>query len=260
MKARSLDTPRRTLAKLLQANAHRHHLWDVFADFVELGALAMRNAFDPRGWDQREQRYLGIVKKYERDEVTRFCEAYAALAAAMEDEPGDVLGALFGELELGNAARGQFFTPYELCRLLARLNIGDATRATIAHRGFITAQEPACGAGAMVIALALEMRDAGINYQQHLHVTAIDVDARAVHMAYLQLSLLHVPALIVLGNTLTLEQREVWPTFAHATGLWDGKLRRGYALGTPADAPAAEPLPAPAPIQLGQLDLFGAAA
>ena len=52
------------------------------------------------------------------------------------------------------------------------------------------------------------MQDAEINYQQHLHVTAVDVDSRAAHMAYVQLALLNVPAVVIVGNTLTLEERE----------------------------------------------------
>lgn len=259
MAERSSREHRAVIAKLLQANAHRRHMWDVFADFVEMSALAISNAIDIAQYDEREQRYMQIVKRYEPDEVRRFPQMLGALVEAMEAEPSDVLGALFGELDLGNAARGQFFTPYELCRLLARMCIDDAMRQTIVQRGFVTAQEPAVGAGAMVVALATEMREVGINYQQHLHVTAIDVDSRAVHMAYVQFSLLHIPAVIVLGNTLTLEQREVWRTPAHLMGLWEQKLRRGYSLGTPADR-ADQPQLAPVPIQIGQLELFGAAA
>jgi hypothetical protein len=53
----------------------------------------------------------------------------------------------------------------------------------------------------MVIALAREMLAQSINYQQHLHVSR-----GSVHMAYIQLSLLHVPAVIVHRNTLSLEE------------------------------------------------------
>ena len=52
----------------------------------------------------------------------------------------------------------------------------------------------------MVIALAEAMRAEGINYQRQLHVTAIDIDPRVVHMAYIQFSLLHVPAEVVVGD------------------------------------------------------------
>ena len=117
----------------------------------------------------------------------------------------------------------------------------------------------------MVIAMAEAMGKAGINYQQHLHVVAQDVDTRAVHMCFLQLSLLHIPAIVVLGNTLSLEVREQWFTPAHIMGLWGVKLDRGYALGSAMDdvqalepaTPKAEPPCPPAPKATEeQLSLF----
>src|SRR5579863_8704513 len=50
------------------------------------------------------------------------------------------------------------------------------------------------------------------HYQKHLHVTAVDVDPKCVHMTYLQLSLLHVPAIVVHGNSLSLEEFGHWYT------------------------------------------------
>jgi hypothetical protein len=79
-------------------------------------------------------------------------------------------------------------------------------------------------------------------------------------MTFLQLSLLHVPAIVIVGNTLSLEERERWYTPAHIMGMWDNKLRRGYALGSAMDRMDAVPDMAPAtppkPIELGQLPLF----
>lgn len=257
---------RTDLIKLLRANAGRHHLFDVFRDFVELSACALANAIDPVGYDRREAQYMQIIRKYNKDEASRFAQAFAALTGAMEDEPGDVLGDVFGELEQGNAARGQFFTPITICQLMARLTLNpEHAHELIAQRGYFTVQEPAVGAGAMVIALALHLREHGINYQQHMHATCIDVDARAVHMAYVQFALLGLPAVLVVGNTLTLEQREVWHTPAHIMGLWDTKLRRGYALGSAMDKsstlelitfpPPPQPPHMPSPVA-SQLELF----
>lgn len=48
----------------------------------------------------------------------------------------------------------------------------------------------------MVIALAHEMRAMGVLYQQDLHGTAVDADAKCVHVAYPQFALLHIPAVI----------------------------------------------------------------
>jgi hypothetical protein len=45
---------------------------------------------------------------------------------------------------------------------------------------------------------------------------------RAVHMAYIQLSLLHVPAVVVHGNTLSLEEWGYWYTPAHILDGLDG--------------------------------------
>jgi hypothetical protein len=119
-----------------------------------------------------------------------------------------------------------------VCELVANVTIGDGShiKAEIEERGFIRLSEPACGSAAMVIAFAEGLRKIGINYQQHLHVTLNDIDARAVHMAYLHLSLLHIPAIVVHGNTLTLEEYGHWYTPAHVLGAFNGKLRRGYAL------------------------------
>lgn len=248
------------LIKLLQANGYRHHLYDVFRDFVELAACSLANACDPVGFDVREAQYMRTVGKYSSDEVQRFPMMLGELVEAMAEEPGDVLGKVFGELEQGNAARGQFFTPIEICKLMAGLSMDPAhVNRLIAERGFITVQEPAVGAGAMVIALALHLQDIGINYQQHMHVTCVDVDARAVHMAYVQFTLLGIPAIVVLGNTLTLEQHEVWHTPAHIMGLWDTRLRRGYALGSAMDLDGQSRPVRQAPVLLpraAQLDLF----
>lgn len=76
----------------------------------------------------------------------------------------------------------------------------------------------------MVIALAEAMHERGMNYQQQLHVTAVDIDERAAHMAYVQFSLMHIPATVYVGNTLTMEIRERWDTPAHILGGWDFRL------------------------------------
>ena len=78
----------------------------------------------------------------------------------------------------------------------------------------------------MIIALALELKEQGVNYQKQLHVTAVDVDAKCVHMTYLQLALLHIPAVVVHGNSLSLEEYGRWHTPAHIMNGWNYRLRR----------------------------------
>jgi len=237
----------KSIVKLFESCRYRHDLYTLFSDWCECAAISLSNAMDLRQREKREARYLEIIGRYERQVVDTFPKILGEVVDALEAWPQDILGATFHELELHNTARGQFFTPYELCRMMAKINVGTAEdlQAIIDQRGYITAQEPAVGAGATIVALAEAIKDLGINYQQHLHVTAIDVDPRAVHMAYIQFSLMHIPAHVIVGDTLRLEFREDWFTPAHVMGFWSGRLAADRA----AEAAMAPPPPPPLPPQ-----------
>lgn len=212
------------ITKAIRTIGHgKHSQWQVFSDFVEVCAISISNAVDFPKYDIREARYLEIVGKYTKDEVDAFCKMFADLACALE-EPDDVLGKIFHELELHNKYKGQFFTPYSLCYLMASMVHTDNFLTIIEKQGFVTMQEPACGSGAMAIALAEAVKERGQNPQQVMHVTATDIDLKCVHMAYVQLSLLNIPAYILHGNSLTMEEWDVWATPAHIMHGWAHKL------------------------------------
>lgn len=263
------------MARLLRRSQPRHDLYTVFGDCMETIAISLSNSVDLGQREAREACYLEIVSHYQSDIVNLFPEILAQLVLALETEPGDVLGTLFHDLEFHDKGRGQFFTPYTISQFMAQLTLGDpdSVKAIIAKHGFVTAMEPACGAGSMIIALAEAMREAGFNDQQHLHVTAIDIDSRAIHMAYSQLSLLHIPAHLLVGNSLSGEIREHWYTPAHILGGWNARLTRRHRCSpgdvmqappfvavssTPRERPAAQPGEVPDPIiaKPRQLSLF----
>lgn len=221
------------MTALLRDNARRHRLGEVFSDFCEMAALAFSNSVDRLQFATREARYLQLVGRYEREEVERFAELLAVLTLWMESGGlGDRLGELFMSLELGDSFKGQFFTPYEVSRVMAHLTLGQGVGACIESDGFVRLSEPTCGAGGMVIAVAEVLREQGFNYQQSLHVVAQDVDRTAVHMSYVQLTMLHIPAVVILGNTLSVEVRERWYTPAHVLGGWTQKLKARQACGS----------------------------
>jgi hypothetical protein len=222
---RRLNRHQQDFIRLVAEMSRSRHQYTVFKDFCELAALSMSNAVDRAQYEQREARYLQIVKGYRADEVARFPKMLACLTLSLEEGMNDCLGQLFMAMELGNSGAGQFFTPYPVSALMAKMLAGDAGRIC-KERGFVRVMEPAVGAGGMVIATAEAFADEGIHYQQAMHATCIDIDATAVHMAYIQLSLLHIPAIVVHGNALSLEQWEVWFTPAHVVGFWNVKLKR----------------------------------
>jgi hypothetical protein len=228
------------LVKLIQQMSHRHHTLDVFSDFVELSALSISNAIDKTQFEARERRYLEIIAKYTPEEVQAFPKMLAELVMSFEDETAtgsvsDVLGAIYMMLDLGNDRSGQFFTPAEISKLMARLLVGDGS--DVRERGFLRLNEPACGAGGMVIAYADALQSAGLNYQDSMHAICVDVDVRCVYMTYLQLALLHIPAIVVHGNALSMEQWSHWYTPAHVMGGWRGRLARERDQAAPQGAP-----------------------
>lgn len=229
-------SPRAVFEREIRGLAPMHQTWRVFADFCEMAAISIAQCPLPNA--EREARYLKLIAAYDHgEERFAFSRMLGAVVAGLEQEPHDFLGSAFMELELGSHWHGQFFTPYEVCRMISEVLIGERCEE-IEHRGFVRASEPAAGAGAMVIALAEVLEARGYNPQTQLHVTAVDVDPTAAHMAFVQLALLGIPAHVVVGNTLTLEERETFTTPLHHLGFWNARLARGFALGSPADQPA----------------------
>jgi len=217
---------RAALVKLIQEASHRSDYRRVFSDFVEMSAISISNAVDARYRDFREKRYMEIVKTYSPETLALFPKMLGELIMALEVEPHDALGMIYGEMEISNKHTGQFFTPYELCRMMARMTIDDTMKEKIAATGYFTVQEPAVGAGATIIALAQELRADEINYQKSMHVVGIDVDLKCVHMCYLQFALLNIPAIVFHGNTLSMEMYSEWATPAHIMGGWWHRINR----------------------------------
>lgn len=195
-------------------NANRHS-WDAWRDFCTCAAISLSNAVDKQNFDEREARYLQIIGRYSKPEQYLFCECLAALTDELSEYPTrDVLGGAFMELGLANAHAGQFFTPTSLCTLMAKLQI-PGMKQQIAENGVVTVHDPAIGSGSMIIGMVNAMREEGLNYQRSLYVEGWDIDERAIHMCYLQLSLLHVPARLFHGDSLRQQVHGVWQTPAY---------------------------------------------
>lgn len=211
------------IVKVLRANTGARDLRTVFEDFCSMAGAAIRNRVDRNGYQAREDEYERTRSHYTPAQMDRFAEALAFVALELDEQPRDVLGETYMQLGIANRDQGQFFTPYSLAQLIASMQINDAPTQLLT-RPFLTVYEPACGAGAMVIAMTQALAAQGIEYQTKVHVTADDISAIAVHMSYVQLSLLGVPAVVNRRNSLTLEHFDTWPTPAHVLDGWARKL------------------------------------
>ena len=120
------------LLKLFGSLAYRHSAWQVFVDFAEAAAISLSNAVDWAQRDPREERYMAIVKRYKPEELATFPKMLGELTLALEEEPSDVLGRTFHDLELHNKWSGQFFSPYPLCRMMAKMTVAVGKGAKVA--------------------------------------------------------------------------------------------------------------------------------
>lgn len=159
------------------------------------------------------------IRAFERCGVSRekaltlakdFMEALAA-------DGGDRLGDMAARLGTLYAGMGQFFTPSCVASLLAQFTLPDEAtiRRHVEDGGYMTAMDPAAGSGGLLIALAQRVREAGFDPRFNLFVQATEKDAQAWRMCYVQLSAYDIPARVVLGDSLTLENQRVVYTPAY---------------------------------------------
>lgn len=201
----------REFAKEYERLCYRFRRHEVWQDFVTMAACAISNAVDKRHAEKREEWYLQTIKKYSPEEREIFPHLFALVVCGMEEHPDqDFLGELYMQLELGNAKNGQFFTPYDLCKCMAEITIDvQLVRDTIRRQGYVSINDPACGAGATLVAAAIMLREARelkgmeINYQQQAIFIGQDIDYTVGLMCYIQLSILGCAGYVHIGNTLT---------------------------------------------------------
>ncbi|WNY26156.1 N-6 DNA methylase [Methanolapillus millepedarum] len=203
--------------KIFNKLRDRNSGWKIWDDFVTMSAIAISNRVDSEQSGKRETEYMRIVKQYSAEDLNRFAELFAITVLAFESDPNqDFLGALYMQLELSNVQTGQFFTPYHICELAAKLN----TKGIENERVPISVLEPAAGAGGMIIAFANAVREKGINYQDAVFFEAWDIDKTVAMMCYIQMSLLGMTGIVVVGNTLSKEVYEKWFTPMIFTNHW----------------------------------------
>lgn len=122
---------------------------NVFMDFVKMCTISMYNSFAKN--QEMEQEYLRIINSYEKEYQHIFPEMFGELVM-MYEESGDItdiLGPFYEKEHLGNSHLGQFFTPTHVSDLMAEITVEDENtlKQNIKNNGFITMNEPTCGAG-----------------------------------------------------------------------------------------------------------------
>lgn len=210
--------------KLIQdriiAMSGKYAPYNIFSDWIQLSALAIQNTVcmvHDNAWKEREQQYIDTARQYSESEMESFGQMFVWLGDALTEDMSDVLGEVYMKAGLGSKYTGQFFTPFHLSELCAKMSI---SMEQIRNNERLRLNEPSCGGGGMIIAACKVLHEAGFDYQRKLDVVAQDLDWKGVYMTYLQLSLIGCRAIVVQGDTLCDPYTPDYP--------------RGRALRTPA--------------------------
>lgn len=226
----------------------------VFGDFLDISIACLAG-------ETLEPLYLSAIQRYvsgpRKDRhMEAFAKSFAALATSEEIDP---LGDLFqGGITWGE--HGQFFTPYPVCEMMARMAGADQVGSGT------TTHDPACGSGRTLLAAA---KAAGPLAAARLY-TGMDVDGRCAKMAAINLALNGLCGWIVHGNSLSLELFSGWLVAPFQGANRPGMIRQidpQQLVFRPkaGSDPAAEcipvtpaPLPAAASVPSGPANLFSA--
>lgn len=177
----------------------------IFDDFVKMAAISLSNSTDiihNKEWEKRESQYKTIVSKYTNEEFHYLVKILILLVNLFNKSIYDYLGYIYMKCEMGNSKTGQFFTPFHLSELAAKLSINNIEKIKQTN-DIITLNEPACGGGGLILAFLKILKDNNINYQKRVKIIAQDLDFRSVYMTYIQLSLVGAKAKVVQCDTLT---------------------------------------------------------
>lgn len=197
------DERQKEFIRIFDQACRRHNRWTVWADFVVMAAISISNTVDKSNAESREKTYMTLASKYDKSELECICRMFAEVVNGIDVNPDqDFLGELFMTLELGNDHNGQFFTPYNVCKMMAKMTYGKDLEERIERRGWVSVNDPACGAGALLVAFANECKLQHTNYQTSVLFVAQDIDYIVGCMCYIQLSLLGCPGYVVIADSL----------------------------------------------------------
>jgi hypothetical protein len=166
-------------------------------DCIHIWAYMISNSCDFR--QDREDKYLAIIKQYTSKEHDDIAKLFALLAAALEENrEQDFLGQLYMEYRFGDVKKGEYFTPYEIASMMSQLT-GDSRENT---EKYVSVNDPACGSGVMLIAYINQL----IKNNQSPHLEALvvgsDLDPCIALMCYIQLSLLGAAGYVCIRNII----------------------------------------------------------
>jgi N-6 DNA Methylase len=231
----SIHQTRKTFEKLFNnAFLFRRNKFDGWSDWLTITSCSIHQGLYQLGVleadelsQQVEEEFLAVANRNTPEQMGYFRQLTATVAQLIQSGY-DIMGDLFQLMELHNPHAAQYFTPPDVAALLVRLGMGNL-KEQIEDHGRVTIADHACGSGGLLLAAADYIESLGYDPKEVAVFEGIDLDRDCFNMAYTQLSLRGLQAVIHHGNTLTLEIHETRCTpmlRMYQCWQWDMEQRR----------------------------------
>lgn len=157
--------------------------------------------------EECENKYLEIVKTYDKENLSKIAEFLGILTQAFNFEKKDYLGKIYQDINLNSKFNGQFFTPNHVSELMGEIGIN---KEDFESKKFLSISDPCCGSGSLIIGAINSLKNEDLS--DKLKIIVQDLDGFCVTMCFIQLTLCEVSATCLIGNSLINEVNEFYHT------------------------------------------------
>ena len=195
---------------------------DVFRDFIVLSALQISALTDPV--HPKRTKLLGkLLESYEKAEQDALFHTFHKLVQTITQntETGiyqDLFNVPYMECCTVKHSLKQDFSPSGVGNLIGQLVFEG--HPELQPEGYMTLNDPTCGSGTLLLEAVGRFASKGFNPSEQLVIQASDVDAYCAQMTYIQLSLYGIPAVVIQGEVIAMEEYDRWYTPAYLWGKW----------------------------------------
>lgn len=229
---------KKTLLRLSDVTHGRISNAQTFSDFLAYAALRLSTRTDPVHYKERAEQLQRLGSNYKEPELQEFLSALTVICETVKHNVdvgdwADLFADAYMDVRARNENLKQDFTPKGVAALMSRLAFLD--NCSLPENGYFTLSDHACGSGTLLLNSAEHLNLLGFNPSSQLVIQAVDLDIRCVHMAYLNLSLYGIPAVVIRGNTITVEEYDRWYTPTYLLGRWIWKEPMLFGVGGAAD-------------------------
>jgi N-6 DNA Methylase len=214
VKRPSIHQTRKTFEKLFNnAFLFRQDKFDGWSDWLTITSCSVHQGLYQLGilevdehFQRIKQDFQRVAERYSPEQMGHFKQLTTAVSQLLQSGY-DIMGDLFQLMELHNPHAAQYFTPPDVSALIVRLGMGNL-KEQIEEQGRVTIADHACGSGGLLLAAADYIEALGYDPKEVAVFEGIDLDRDCFNMAYIQLALRGLQAVIHHGNTLTLKITE----------------------------------------------------